>query len=181
MKRSLSKTSRFLSLILRHKPERVGLELDDGGWIEVSALLDALDAHGSPVSQQQLERVVEQNDKQRFTIRDGKIRANQGHSVSVELNLVPRAPPDQLFHGTASRSMAAILEHGLKPMRRQHVHLSWEIAVARNVGSRHGRPEVLVVDAARMAADGFRFFLSDNKVWLTDSVPSRYLRVYQDS
>ena len=91
---------------------------------------------------------------------------------------MPQTPPDQLFHGTASRFLATILEHGLKPMRRQHVHLSWEIAVARIVGSRHGRPEVLVVDAARMAADGFRFFLSDNKVWLTASVPPCYLRVH---
>ncbi len=177
MKKRIVSTSKFLSLVLRHKPETIGIDLDPNGWVDVDVLLDRASANGRDISPELLSQVVETNDKKRFAFSpDGlRIRANQGHSVDIELGLQPQTPPTHLFHGTADRFLDAILADGLKKMGRQHVHLSASRDIAMNVGSRHGRPVILRVDCQAMAADGFEFYLSANGVWLTDSVPSPFL------
>lgn len=169
--------SKRLSFVLRHKPEAVGLSLEAGGWVAVEALLERLNATGKPVTRAILERVVETSDKQRFALTEDRqrIRANQGHSVAVDLHLSPVRPPGSLFHGTATRFLEAIEREGLKPGHRQHVHLSVNAEVAHSVGVRHGKPVVLVVDAEAMFQNGFKFFLSANGVWLTSHVPYTYL------
>ena len=175
--RRLVKVSKYLSKHLRHQPERIGLTLQPGGWVPVEQLLAACAAHGFALSRAELDDVVAGNDKQRFSFdADGLlIRANQGHSVAVDLGLVPVAPPEELFHGTVAPVVDAIMREGLRRMGRHHVHLSADVETARRVGGRRGRPVVLVVAAGRMAADGFVFFRSDNGVWLVDEVPGRYL------
>ena len=171
--------SRWLSRHLRHSPGRIGLDLEPGGWVLVDDLLAAAARHGMPMSRDQLDEVVATNDKRRFSLsEDGaRVRANQGHSVEVDLQLEQREPPPVLFHGTGERAVDAILSAGLDRHRRHHVHLSADQETARRVGSRHGRPVVLRVDAAAMAADGHDFFVSDNGVWLCESVPPAYLAV----
>ena len=175
--RRLVRTSKYLSRHLRHDPGRLGLELEPGGWVAVDALLAACAAHRFPLSVDELRAVVERNDKQRFSFDASgtRIRANQGHSVEVDLQLPARRPPATLFHGTAERSLPSILRDGLHRAGRQHVHLSPDPATAEAVGARHGRPVVLEVDAARMAADGHAFVRADNGVWLVDAVPPGYL------
>ncbi|ODN71641.1 RNA 2'-phosphotransferase [Methylobrevis pamukkalensis] len=170
--------SKFLSLVLRHAPEKIGITLDANGWVDVDVLLAAATASGVAIDRATIDRVVADNDKKRFTFSaDGeRIRAAQGHSVSVDLALVPSTPPDVLFHGTAVTSLASILATGLSSRSRQHVHLSHDEATATRVGSRHGRPVVLHVDAAAMHRDGHLFFCADNGVWLTEAVPTAYLR-----
>ncbi len=165
--------------MLRHRPGDVGLTLDDAGWVDVEDLLDALAAHGRAVTRAELEHVVATNDKRRFAFDDTgtRIRASQGHSVAVDLGLAAAEPPPVLFHGTPERSLAAIRAEGLRPGNRHAVHLSPDVATARAVGERRGRPVVLAVDAAAMAADGAVFTRSDNGVWLVDAVPPRYLTV----
>jgi putative RNA 2'-phosphotransferase len=177
MDKSLVQISKFLSYVLRHRPDKVGLTLDDQGWVDVGALLDSCTLNGYALSRETIERVVTTNDKQRFTIsEDGtRIRANQGHSLSVNLGYEPAKPPAQLYHGTAERNLMSIRLQGLKKGKRHHVHLSTDEATARSVGSRHGKPVVLRVRASEMAAAGIEFFLSANGVWLTDSVPAAYL------
>ena len=170
-------SSKLLSLVLRHRPELVGVTLDEGGWVDVGELLAALDRFGRPMSRAQLERLVATSDKQRFTLRDGRIRAAQGHSVPVDLGLVPVPPPDVLFHGTPERNVDAVLREGLRRGSRHHVHLSPDVGTATRVGARRGRPRVLEVDAAAMARDGHAFLRSDNGVWLVDAVPPSYLRL----
>ena len=169
--------SKFLSLVLRHKPETIGLGLDTGGWAAIDELLAAAEAHGRKISRELLDHVVFTNDKQRFAFSaDGlKIRANQGHSIGIDLGLEPVAPPATLFHGTATRFMAAIRREGLRKMRRQHVHLSSTYDVAQRVGARHGDPAVLEIDCAAMVAEGHQFYLAKNGVWLSDAVPARFL------
>ena len=161
---------------MRHKPETIGLKLDDEGWVSVDKLLVACEGSKHPITLEELNEVVADNDKKRFIIRDGKIRANQGHSLGINLNLQPETPPEYLFHGTATRFMDAIRKEGLRKMKRQHVHLSSEVETAVKVGIRHGKPTILRVDAAEMNERGFNFFLSENKVWLTESVPWEYIR-----
>ena len=175
--------SKFLSLVLRHRPETLGLSLDPQGWVEVDLLLGAMEARGKGIDRDFLVEVVRTNDKQRFALSDDgrRIRASQGHSVEIDLGLEPRTPPRQLFHGTATRSVGAILKRGLLKMGRRHVHLSDELATAKRVGSRHGRPVVLKVDSAAMARDGYSFFRSANGVWLVDSVPVGYLCLWPDA
>jgi putative RNA 2'-phosphotransferase len=169
--------SRLLSLVLRHDPGRVGLELDLAGWVEVSELIEAVQACGLDLDLETLRRVVADNDKQRFAISsDGRrIRANQGHSVEVDLGLESRAPPALLFHGTATRFVASIRRDGLHAASRQHVHLSADAVTALAVGRRHGRPVVLTVRSGEMYAAGQRFFRADNRVWLTAQVASRWI------
>ncbi|MEM1263720.1 MAG: RNA 2'-phosphotransferase [Pseudomonadota bacterium] len=169
------KLSKFLSLVLRHKPETIGVTLDDNGWVEVDELLLAMNAAGRTVSSEQLEHVIANNDKQRFVIRDGRIRASQGHSIGVDLGLADAVPPDTLFHGTATRFRDSILADGLRLMNRDHVHLSADIDTAIAVGRWYGRPLLFTVAAARMVKDGRHFFLSENGVWLTGAVPATYL------
>lgn len=173
----LVRTSKFLALVLRHAPERIGLELDEQGWASVEDLLRLASLHGRPLSRLLLERVVAENDKRRFAFSpDGtRIRANQGHSVAVDLDLPAVSPPERLYHGTATRFLESIRRSGLHPAGRRHVHLSADEATATAVGRRHGEPVVLVVRAGAMAAAGHAFFLSDNGVWLTERVPVAFL------
>lgn len=170
-------TSKFLSLVLRHEPGRAGITLGEGGWVAVSDLLAGCERAGKHISPALLREVVASNDKQRFAFSDDglRIRANQGHSVQVDLGLVPQVPPERLYHGTASRFLASILEQGLLRGARHHVHLTEKQEVAVSVGTRHGVPVVLVVDALRMQRDGHVFYRSDNGVWLTDRVDVQYL------
>lgn len=169
--------SKFLSLVLRHKPEEIGLSLDDQGWAEIDELLRLANQSGRRLTRDLLDRIVTENDKQRFACsEDGlRIRASQGHSLQVDLALTPREPPDLLYHGTASRSVDSIRVDGLEKRQRQYVHLSLDSATATKVGQRHGRPVILVVRAKQMFDAGHAFFLSANGVWLTDHVPVAYL------
>ncbi|TYP86607.1 RNA 2'-phosphotransferase [Blastococcus xanthinilyticus] len=164
------RTSKRLSFVLRHRPDSIGLALDVAGWADVHELLAALG-----LTREQLERVVAANDKRRFELDGDRIRASQGHSVAVDLGYAPEHPPAELFHGTVERFLPAILAEGLRPGRRHAVHLSPDAATARTVGARRGRPVVLRVAAARLAADGGRFTRSANGVWLVDGVPPGYL------
>ena len=163
--------------MLRHQPQLIGLRLDEAGWADVDDLLSALAAHGRPLTRRQLEQLVADCDKQRFALSGSRIRASQGHSVPVELGLEPVAPPAVLFHGTPERNVDAILREGLRKGSRHHVHLSPDVGTAQRVGARRGRPRVLEVDAAAMAAGGHVFLRSANGVWLVDEVPPAYLRL----
>lgn len=169
--------SKFLSLILRHAPDKIGLTLDPNGWADVEELLRLMALNGKKVSRDVLEQVVAENDKKRFAFsEDGlRIRASQGHSIEIELDLPPAIPPDTLYHGTATRFIDSIRAEGLKPGSRQHVHLSKDIATATKVGQRHGKPVVLIVRANDMLAAGHTFYLSANEVWLTSHVPTEFI------
>jgi len=171
-------TSKFLSLVLRHQPEKIGITLDSAGWVGVRALLDALARHGSPLSEAELRHVVETSDKKRFAFsEDGlQIRASQGHSVDVDLGYQPARPPDELYHGTVARFVPSIRATGLDKGMRHHVHLSRDVETARKVGDRRGEALVLTIDAAGMARDGVVFYVSANGVWLTDHVGAQYIR-----
>lgn len=169
--------SKFLSLILRHRPGVVGLSLDAAGWVGVDDLLAGLRRQDrwSEVTLSDVERVVADNPKQRFELADGRIRARQGHSVPVDLGLEALAPPARLFHGTVARVLPAIRREGLRKMRRHHVHLSADVATATQVGGRRGAPVVLTVRAGAMAAAGHVFYRSGNGVWLTKHVPPEFI------
>ncbi len=167
--------SKFLSLILRHDPARFGVVLDSAGWTDVSALLAACAAAGTPITRAELEAIVATSDKQRFALDGERIRANQGHSVPVELGLARVAPPAQLFHGTVDAALPGIRERGLEKRARHHVHLSDQQGTATSVGIRRGAPVLLVVRAAEMAAAGHAFYRSENGVWLVDAVPPEFI------
>ena len=171
------KTSKFLSLVLRHQPETIGITLDDAGWVTVEELLTALARHGRALTREQLNFVVENNDKQRFAFSDdGKqIRANQGHSVEVELGYEPCTPPEILYHGTPEQFVAPIRRDGLHRMQRHHVHLHEDVNTATAVGNRRGKPVLLRVRARAMHDAGHAFFVTANHVWLTDHVPSEFI------
>jgi putative RNA 2'-phosphotransferase len=171
--------SKFLSLVLRHDPSVVGVGLDPGGWIHLEKLVAAIRERQPGVTIADIERVVATNDKQRFAIdaETNRIRANQGHSLAVDLGLPCRRPPDALFHGTAAGSVAGILRAGLQRRSRHAVHLSPDEHTAMRVGARRGRPVVLRVDATRMHADGYQFSVSVNDVWLVEAVPPEYISV----
>lgn len=176
----LVKISKFLSKHLRHDPEGLGLTLAPGGWVPVDALLAACAKRHKAISRAELEEVVAQNSKQRFSFDETGtlIRANQGHSVAVDLQLAPALPPDVLYHGTGHLTAPIIAREGLHKMNRNHVHLSRDPATAQAVGVRHGRPVIFQVNAAAMAAAGHSFYCSDNGVWLTDAVPAEFLSAY---
>lgn len=172
------KISRFLSLVLRHRPAEVGLRLDAEGWLWIDELIAGAQRRGMSLDRQILEEVVATNNKQRFTISpDGqRIRANQGHSVTgIDLNLTPLEPPAELFHGTIERFLASIRELGLLKGRRQHVHLSADWETAQQVGARRGKPIILVIDAAGMHQAGHAFYCSANGVWLVEHVPREFV------
>ena len=173
--------SKFISLILRHKPEEVGLKLDEYGYLNTKDLINGINSKGYNITMADLEIVVSNDNKQRYSFNEDKtkIRANQGHSVKVNLELVPIEPPNELYHGTATRFIESILREGITKQTRQNVHLSADIQTATKVGERHGKLAILIVDSATMHADGYKFYLSDNKVWLTDIVPTKYIRKYQ--
>ncbi|MBD2095252.1 RNA 2'-phosphotransferase [Trichocoleus sp. FACHB-591] len=175
----LVKVSKYLSKHLRHQPERLGLTLGAGGWVAVEELLAACAQHQFPLSREELEEVVATSDKKRFSFdaTGTLIRANQGHSVEIDLQLEPQVPPDVLYHGTGDRAVAMILQSGLNKMSRHHVHLSKDVETARKVGSRHGRPVIFAIDAAAMDQAGYLFFCAENGVWLVEHVPSEYLTI----
>ncbi|HVL13552.1 MAG TPA: RNA 2'-phosphotransferase [Gemmata sp.] len=174
-----TRVSKFLSRILRHTPEDAGLALESGGWVTVETLLAGASTLGFVITHEELAEVVRTSDKQRFAFDQTgtRIRANQGHSVEVDLQLGEAAPPALLYHGTTAATAEAIQAAGLLKMSRHHVHLSPDAATAVRVGSRRGKPVVFAVDAAKMRADGHTFFVSANGVWLVEHVPPQYLRV----
>ena len=178
MSKQIVEISKFLSFVLRHKPRAIGITLDNEGWVPVDELLAAATHHGRPISRQELSEVVAINDKKRFSFSpDGlRIRANQGHSVTIDLGLVPVEPPELLYHGTVERFLDSIRARGLIRGKRHHVHLSANRETAASVGQRRGGPVVLVVEAGCMHREGHHFYQSENGVWLTESVPPAYLR-----
>ena len=174
----MKQLSKLLSFILRHQPGHIGLELNEQGWASVEELLSKLNASGTPVDMSTLEEVVATNSKKRFAFNEDKtqIRASQGHSIEIDLQLQPAEPPPVLYHGTAEVNLESIRSQGLKKQNRQHVHLSDNIATAKTVGGRHGKPVVLSISATEMRAEGYTFYLSDNGVWLTDEVPPKFIK-----
>lgn len=175
--------SKLLSFVLRHDPASVGVELDPAGWVPIDQLIAQCSRAGHDISREKLDRVVETSNKKRFTISgDGtKIRAAQGHSFPVKLELAPTTPPPVLFHGTAVRFLDAIQAEGLKPQSRQHVHLSADTETALQVGKRHGKPVILRIDTQAMSDRGFCFYQADNGVWLSDHVPPEFVQVCSSS
>lgn len=172
------KISKFLSLVLRHDPARIGIHLDEQGWTDCSTLIKACNLNGVPLDALLLEEIVRTSDKQRFALSEDKsrIRANQGHSVSVELNLEKLTPPRHLFHGTVEKFIESIRERGLEKGQRHHAHLSADIDTAAKVGERRGKPIILVIDALEMHQAGHDFHRSENGVWLVEQVPSKFIR-----
>ncbi len=172
----LTETSKFISLILRHKPETIGITLDEHGWADVQALIDGV-SRTHTLTMEMLEEIVRTDNKQRYSFSEDRtrIRANQGHSIPVDVELKQCDPPAVLYHGTGEKSVSAILEEGLRPQTRLYVHLSKDTETAVKVGSRHGKPVVFAVDSRKMAEDGYAFYLSVNGVWLTKRVPAAYL------
>lgn len=171
--------SKFLSLILRHKPETVGITLDSNGWTEVEKLLEACARHGNAFSREELEEVVRTNEKKRFAFDENRtrIRASQGHSIDVEIEFEEKTPPEILYHGTAEKNVETIKQKGLMKMQRHHVHLSSDVETALSVGKRYGKPFVFKIKTAEMLAQGYKFFISANGVWLTDEVPPMFLEI----
>lgn len=167
---------RLLSLVLRHDPSAAGIQLDGHGWADVNELLAGVKRTGRSIDRDTLERIVRENNKQRYSFNGDhtKIRANQGHSVRVDVELKETEPPRYLYHGTASRSLSAIHREGIQKMSRQYVHLSEDFETAMAVGSRHGSPVVITIDAAAMARDGIVFYRSENGVWLCEQVAPNY-------
>lgn len=172
------KISKYLSKHLRHQPDRLGIKLAPGGWVPVERLLAACAKNYFLISRDELNEVIENNDKKRFSFDSTGtlIRANQGHSIEVDIQLESAVPPDVLYHGTGHGAVELIMQHGLNKMLRHHVHLSQNIETAIKVGARHGKPVVFVVDAAAMYSSGYTFYCSDNGVWLVDCVPPEYLQ-----
>jgi putative RNA 2'-phosphotransferase len=174
----LIKISKYLSKYLRHQPDSIGIKLAPGGWVNVQELLAACAKHQFPITLEELQEVVATSDKKRFSFDSTStlIRANQGHSVTVDLGLQPVIPPNVLYHGTGHKSAQSIMQTGIAKMSRHHVHLSADIATAKIVGARHGKPVVFAVDAVAMYEAGYQFYCSDNGVWLVDAVPPEYLQ-----
>ncbi len=170
--------SRFISLVLRHDPSAAGISLDGHGWADVAALVAGVRQTGRTIDTETLERIVREDSKQRYSFSADhmKIRANQGHSIPVDVELSAQTPPDTLYHGTAERFLDSIRREGITRQQRQHVHLSAGFKTAVEVGARHGKAAVLPIDAAAMARDGVTFYLSENGVWLCGAVPWRYVK-----
>jgi putative RNA 2'-phosphotransferase len=175
--KEMTRASKFLSLILRHEPDRVGLKLGDAGWVDVKELLQAVSRHGVSLTLDQLAHVVATSDKKRFAFsEDGRrIRANQGHSIAVDLRYQPQVPPEFLYHGTAIRFLPGIRRYGLQRMQRHDVHLSAETKVTVQVGSRHGKPALLIIRSGDMHRAGHVFTCSANGVWLVKHVPPEFI------
>jgi putative RNA 2'-phosphotransferase len=175
----LKQISKLMSLVLRHKPETIGLQLNENGWANVQELILKINNTGTHVNFDVICAVVDTNDKKRFSFNEDKtmIRANQGHSIDVDLDLKPVTPPKILYHGTAEKFIESIFKEGLKKQQRQHVHLSLQKETAKAVGARHGKPVILHINATEMSAAGHIFYLSDNGVWLVDAVPVEYITI----
>lgn len=174
---NLKSTSKFLSLILRHKPEVAGITLNEHGWADVEELITGVQKT-RPFDRETLERIVAADEKQRYSFNKDHtlIRANQGHSIPVDVELPVMEPPEILFHGTGEKYAASIDVQGLLPKGRLYVHLSGDMETARKVGARHGKPVVYQVQSKQMTRDGFIFYLSVNGVWLTKTVLPQYLQ-----
>lgn len=172
-----TKISKILSLLLRHKPEKADISLDQNGWVDVDVLIQKFSEKFFPIDFEKLQLVVKNDNKQRYSFNGDKtkIRANQGHSIPVDLNLVPSMPPELLYHGTVERFIQSIRSNGLCKGNRQYVHLSIDQETAKNVGNRRGKAIILEIQAEKMASEGFLFYLSENKVWLTDIVPAEFI------
>jgi len=175
--KELTNISKFLSLVLRHKPETISIQLDKNGWTDVNILLEKANTYGVKLDKATLINVVTTNSKKRFAFDNtlDSIRASQGHSVEIELGCKNQKPPEILYHGTGEKSVNSILETGLEKRSRQYVHLSSDVETAIKVGQRHGKPFVFKVLSEKMYNDGFEFYFSDNAVWLTENVPAKYL------
>ncbi len=169
---------RTISLILRHHPESFDVKIDSHGWVDVDELISKMINHGKNIDRKTLDRIVAENNKQRYSYNEDKtkIRANQGHSIIVDLELVPVSPPDILYHGTSLKCIESISRKGIMKMSRNHVHLSADTETAFNVGKRHGKPAVLVIDSLKMHEDNVEFYLSENKVWLCEYVDFKYIK-----
>ena len=173
------KISKFLSLVLRHKPEVIGINLDENGWVKVDELISKMNDYGKKIDKKTLAMVVANNDKKRFSFNSNKtkIRASQGHSINIDLAYQASKPPEILYHGTGQKSVSSIMATGINKRNRQHVHLSSDTITATKVGQRHGKVTILEIAAQEMFADGYEFYLSDNKVWLSDFVPTKYIKI----
>lgn len=173
----LVKMGKYLSLILQHKPELINLKIDEHGWVEVDQLLKGINDSGRYISKEMLDIIVNTNNKKRYQYNDDqtKIRANQGHSIKVDVELQEKVPPDILYHGTAQKYLDKIKKSGIRKMNRLYVHLSKDIQTAINVGKRHGQPIVLVIDTKKMLRDGYKFYYSYNGVWLCDDIAYSYV------
>lgn len=169
--------SKFLSFVLRHKPEEIGIQLDENGWVEISELIEKAKSKGRIYTIELIRSIVESNDKKRFAIsEDGeRIRANQGHSVKVDLDLQEMNPPKALLHGTAHKNLESIMKNGLDKRERHHVHLTESKTIAAAVGQRYGKVVLLKIDSETMSNQGFKFYRSENNVWLVDTVPTEYI------
>lgn len=171
-----SRIGKYICLILRHKPEIIGIELDKNGWANIDELINGLKKKYPDFNREKLEYIVNTDNKQRYSLSDdkSKIRARQGHSIDVDVELKELTPPELLYHGTAERFLESIMKEGLVPKSRLYVHLSKDVETAEKVGKRHGKPAVLKIETGKMAEDGFKFYLSENGVWLTKVVPPKY-------
>lgn len=172
------KIGKFLSYILRHNPGKIGIQLDKHGWANIEEVLKGI----PDLTIQELREIVDTNSKKRYTIKETtyQIRANQGHSIPVDLELIAMQPPEYLYHGTAEKYMKSIFKQGLLKGTRQHVHLSADKETARKVGARHGKPVIYNIAAVEMFKEGYKFFISANGVWLTDAVPIKFMRLLED-
>lgn len=179
---NLDKLSKFISLVLRHRPDAANITLDEHGWANVEELLDGMNETGRKIDMEILEKIVVTDNKQRYCFNQDKtlIRANQGHSIPVDVELKEQEPPEFLFHGTATRFLDDILNDGLKPMSRLYVHLSKDKETALKVGKRHGTPVILKIYSGAMHKDGYRFYLSENGVWLIEKADVKYFEVMDD-
>lgn len=177
MDKHLVRMSKYLSLVLRHKPEAAGVTLDANGWINIDTLLAGCKASGHPVQRHEFDEIVATNEKKRFTVEGNRVRAAQGHSVDIDLGYKAVEPPETLFHGTAVQFLDSIKRDGLKSQKRQHVHLSSNIETATNVGERRGKAAIITVKAKEAYAAGVLFYQADNGVWLADAVPSKFLQI----
>jgi putative RNA 2'-phosphotransferase len=177
MNNNLKHISKFLSLVLRHQPQEIGLQLNENGWANTQELIAKINTKGIQLDMATLQIIVDTNEKKRFAFNDDKtmIRASQGHSIEIDIALQPVEPPEILYHGTAEKNVASIFKTGLQKQSRQHVHLSATTQTAVSVGSRHGKPVVLMVVANKMHHHGYAFYLSANGVWLTNEVPVQFI------
>ncbi len=175
----IKNTSKFISLILRHRPEAIGISLDEHGWADVQDLIDGINRSGGhSLDMEKLEEIVRTDEKQRYSFNEDHtlIRANQGHSIPVDVELEKKIPPDILWHGTGEKYVSSIDVQGLIPKGRLYVHLSSDMDTAKKVGSRHGKPVIYEIDCQKMTEDGYAFYFSANQIWLTKGVPVKYLK-----
>ena len=177
MSERLVKLGRFISLILRHSPETIGIKLDENGWGDVEELITLMNKNRRKIDIDTLKEIVETNNKKRYEFSDNfkKIRACQGHSINVDVELEQAVPPEFLYHGTAVKNIESIKKDGIKKASRQHVHLSSDYNTAYNVGKRHGKPYIIKVLSGKMGEDGKKFYISKNEVWLSDDIETEYL------